>query len=46
MRKLTAKENAELTYNMIQKLKTRKKKQNEAAVYDVVDRAVKRCTRK
>lgn len=46
MMNLTAKEKAELTYNMIQKLKTRKMKRNEAAVYDVADRAVKRCTRK
>lgn len=43
---ITLKEKAEWTYKMIQKRKAKKKKQNEAAIYDAVGRAVKRCSRR
>lgn len=40
------KDKTDFTVKMLQKRKKRKTKANEAAIYDVVDRAVKRCTRK
>lgn len=40
------KDKTDFTVKMLQKRKKKKDKANEAAVYDVVSRAVKRCTRK
>jgi hypothetical protein len=46
MEKLTAREKAEMTYNMLQKRKIKKAKEKENMVYDVVGKSVKRCNKR
>jgi deoxycytidylate deaminase len=43
MEKLTARQKAEMTYNMLQKRKIKKAKEKENMVYDVVGKCVNRC---
>ncbi|PRR85988.1 hypothetical protein [Clostridium luticellarii] len=46
MEKLTAKQKAEMTYNMLQKRKIKKAKEKENMVFEVVGESVKRCNKR
>ncbi|CAB1262301.1 hypothetical protein ACFHWD_18535 [Clostridium sp. MT-14] len=46
MEKLTAREKAEMTYNMLQKRRVKKAKEKENMVYEVVGELVKKCNKR
>lgn len=46
MEKLTARQKAEMTYNMLQKRKIKKAKEKENMVFEVVGKSVKRCNKR
>jgi deoxycytidylate deaminase len=46
MEKLTAREKAEMTYNILQKRKIKKAKEKENMVFEVAGESVKRCNKR